>query len=134
MSPIPLVVWNVRRIARWRGCTRVLRDRFSVEKITEFLKIADNMSCEPFRQACAEYIAEHVVEVRFRTHEVHFGTETDLYTYVKLRPYLFSAIVSNYVFSNFYSNFWLIVGNLLRGSFSAVSKPNSANKHSFESS
>ena len=79
-------------------CTRVLRDRFSVEKITEFLKIADNMSCVPFRQACAEYIAEHVAEVRFRTHEVHFGTETELYTYVKLWRYLFNAIVSNYVF------------------------------------
>ena len=39
-----------------------------------------------------------------------------------------------YVFSNSYSNFWLIFGKLLRGSFSAVSKPNFASKYSLESS
>ena len=41
-----------------------------------------------------------------------------------------------YVFSNFLSNFWLIQNmfwQTLRGSFSAVSKPNFVSKYSFES-
>ena len=39
-----------------------------------------------------------------------------------------------YVFSNLYSNSWLIFCKSLRGSFSAVSKPNFARRYSFESS
>ena len=41
---------------------------------------------------------------------------------------------SAYVFSNFFSNFWLIFWQTLRGWFSAVSPPNFASKYSFESS
>ena len=41
-----------------------------------------------------------------------------------------SQRIFDYVFSNSYPNFW----QTLRGSFSAVSKPNFASKYSFESS
>ena len=44
------------------------------------------------------------------------------------------AGVINYIFSNLYSNFWLMFGQTLRGSFSAVSKPNFESKYSFKSS
>jgi speckle-type POZ protein len=66
-------------------CTRALRERFSVEKIAEYLKIADMMSCDAFKKSCLEYIADHAVEVE----------ETEAYNnLVEERPTLLRDVVA----------------------------------------
>merc|ERR1719387_234891 len=44
-------------------CTRALRARFCVEKIAEFLKIADMMGCDAFKQVCLQYTVDHLPAV-----------------------------------------------------------------------
>jgi hypothetical protein len=66
-------------------CTRVLRERFSVEKIAEYLKIADMMNCDSFKEACLKYTAEHMNEVE----------ETEAYNdLVEARPALLREVVA----------------------------------------
>jgi hypothetical protein len=66
-------------------CAWALRERFSVEKIAEFLKIADMTGCEAFKQACLEFLAEHGAEVE----------ETQAYKdLVETRPSLLREVVS----------------------------------------